>query len=48
MIQELCDGDLTKVMKAGVKISEREAIDMLKQISNGFMVLVREGIIHRY
>jgi hypothetical protein len=47
VIQELCDGDLSKIMKPGACQPEKKAIDMLIHISNGFLALVREGIIHR-
>jgi serine/threonine protein kinase len=48
IIQELCDGDLTKDIKKGYHRPEKEAIEMLRQICNGFLALVKEGIIHRY
>lgn len=48
IIQELCDGDLSKDIKHNNQRSEAEAIVMLKQICNGFLALVKEGIIHRY
>lgn len=48
IIQELCDSDLEKYIRDHQDISEATAIDFLKQIVNGFVSLVREGIIHRY
>jgi serine/threonine protein kinase len=48
IIQELCDGDLSSEIKVGLNRPENEAVDMLRQICNGFLTLVREGIIHRY
>ena len=47
IIQELCDGDLTKDIKRNRQHNEGEAIHMLTQICNGFLSLVKEGIIHR-
>lgn len=47
IIQELCDGDLSAEIKPGAQRSEAEAVEMLRQICNGFLALVREGIIHR-
>jgi serine/threonine protein kinase len=48
IIQELCDSDLEKYLKVTPYTPEAKAIDILKQIVNGFLSLVREGIIHRY
>lgn len=48
IVQELCEGDLTSIMKPGKPIPEQEARTYLLQICNGFLSLVREGIIHRY
>lgn len=47
IIQELCDGDLSKDIKRNNLHSEADAIEMLRQICNGFLALVKEGIIHR-
>lgn len=47
LVQELCDGDLSSLMKAGQTIDEPRAKDFLLQIANGFLAIVREGIIHR-
>lgn len=47
IIQELCDGDLSSEIRPGLQRPEPEAIEMLRQICNGFLTLVREGIIHR-
>jgi serine/threonine protein kinase len=47
MILELCDCDLEKYMKLHPDIPEPQAIDMLRQIVNGFVALIKEGIIHR-
>lgn len=48
IIQELCDSDLEKYLKQNHSIPESKAIEILRQIANGFLSLVREGIIHRY
>lgn len=47
IIQELCDSDLEKYMKHTPVTQEKKAVEMLRQIINGFITLVREGIIHR-
>lgn len=48
IIQELCDGDLNKEIKRNQERPEADAVEMLRQICNGFLALVKEGIIHRY
>lgn len=49
IVQEYCDGgDLSAKMKAGQTVPENQAKDYLLQITNGFLALVKEGIIHRY
>lgn len=48
IVQELCDSDLEKYLKSREKLTESEAKDILRQICNGFIALVREGIVHRY
>lgn len=48
IIQELCDGDLTKDIRKGYQRPEAECVEMLRHICNGFLSLVKEGIIHRY
>lgn len=48
MILELCDCDLEKYMKMHPDIQEPQAVEMLRQMVNGFVALIREGIIHRY
>ena len=50
IVQELCDNDLEKLLKAhaGEKLSEEQAVSYLTEICNGFLTLVREGIVHRY
>jgi serine/threonine protein kinase len=48
IVQELCDTNLLSLMKPGSIIPEDKAKDYLLQITNGFLALVREGIIHRY
>lgn len=48
IIQEICDNDLEKYLTKHPKLPEAEAINFLKQICNGFMALVKEGIVHRY
>lgn len=47
IIQEICDSDLEKQINIKGKFSETEAINILKQICNGFIALVKEGIVHR-
>lgn len=50
--QELCDSDLEGFLAEkkvkGEKIGEETAIKFLKEICNGFLALIREGIVHRY
>lgn len=49
IVQEYCDGgDLSSKMKSGQIVPENQAKDYLLQITNGFLSLVKEGIIHRY
>lgn len=49
IVQEFCSGgDLKGIMDKRKRIPEAEAIGMLTQICNGFVELIREGIIHRY
>lgn len=47
IIQELCDGDLENMLQKEKKLDEDKAINLLKEICNGFLALVREGIVHR-
>ena len=48
IIQEFCDGgELRQTMKKKGKIPEKEAIAMLTQICNGFVELIKEGVMHR-
>ena len=47
IIQELCDGDLEHMLNQKKTLDEGKAIDILRQICNGFLTLVREGIVHR-
>jgi len=47
IVQELCDGDLSSIMKGGQTVPEKKARDFLLQMANGFLALVREGVIHR-
>ena len=47
IIQELCDGDLQELMKPGHPVPEDTAKEYLRQIANGFLALVKEGIVHR-
>jgi serine/threonine protein kinase len=47
IIQEICDSDLEKYLKQNRQLSESESISLLKQICNGFISLVKEGIVHR-
>ncbi len=48
IIQELCDSDLDRYIQEYAPMTEEKAIDIIKQITNGFMALMKEGIIHRY
>lgn len=48
IVLELCDGDLLSIVKPGKFVPEPEAKGYLLQICNGFLTLVRNGIIHRY
>lgn len=42
IVQELCTGgDLRKIMDKKGRISEPEAIDMLRQICSGFVAMLR-------
>ena len=48
IIQEYCNGgELRKLMKKAGKLPEQQAISLLKQICNGFVELLREGVMHR-
>lgn len=47
IIQEICDSDLERYIEQHKEISEQEAINFLRQICNGFIALVKEGIVHR-
>lgn len=49
IVQELCDSDLEKFLKNHHHgaVDEEEAIKMLTHICNGFLTLVREGVVHR-
>ena len=50
VVQELCDSDLSKVLQKqpGKCLPEKEAVQILTSICNGFLTLVSEGIVHRY
>ena len=48
IIQELCDSDLEKYIKENAVITEKRSIEILQQIVNGFVALIKEGIVHRY
>ena len=48
IIQEICDSDLEKYINNNPNITEEAALELLKQICNGFLSLVKEGIVHRY
>ena len=48
IVQELCENDLYSEMNKRREYPEDQAIDVLTQICEGFLVLVREGIVHRY
>ena len=47
IVQELCDGDITSIMKPKKPLPESDAKNILFQIASGFLALIREGIIHR-
>lgn len=49
IVQELCDNDLEKFLLAqpDQMVSEDKAIWYLTEICNGFLTLVKEGIVHR-
>ncbi len=48
IITELCDGgDLSKLIKQRRTIPEKEALDILTQIINGYKEIYRFGIVHR-
>jgi serine/threonine protein kinase len=48
IIQEICDNDLEHYIEQHPQITEVEATNLLKQICNGFIALVKEGIVHRF
>lgn len=48
VVQELCDCDLSKKIVKRKFLPEEECIGILTQICRGFLVLHKEGIIHRY
>ena len=47
IVQEICEGDLEDVLKKKKKLSEEEALKIMKDLLNGFISLLKEGIIHR-
>jgi serine/threonine protein kinase len=47
IIQEICDSDLERYIEHHKEINEQEATAFLRQICNGFIALVKEGIVHR-
>jgi serine/threonine protein kinase len=47
IIQEICDSDLEHYIDQHKETNEQEAIGLLRQICNGFIALVKEGIVHR-
>ena len=48
IIQEFCDGgELRQFMKKKGRIPEKDAIILLMQICNGFVELIKEGVMHR-
>jgi serine/threonine protein kinase len=49
VIQELCDGDLSGLLKRAPNhvLEEKHAVKLLTDICNGFLTMVRKGIIHR-
>ena len=50
IVQELCDSDLERYLTEhkDKTIDEKTAIEFLTQICNGFLTLIKEGIVHRY
>ena len=47
IIQELCEGDLEDLMKKKKTLTEEEALNIMKDLFNGFITLLKEGIVHR-
>ncbi|EGR29498.1 protein kinase domain protein, partial [Ichthyophthirius multifiliis] len=47
LIQELCEGDLRKILKQKKLLPEQQAIKIIQQVLKGFMELQINGIIHR-
>lgn len=47
IFEELCGSDLEKYLEKAGRLKEQEAIEFLKQICNGFIAMIREGIVHR-
>ena len=47
IVQELCEGDMESIMKAGKQMNQKECIDLLTQICTGFYALHKKGVIHR-
>lgn len=50
IVQEICDSDLEKLIDSSPdkKLPEERCIAYLTEICNGFLTLVKEGIVHRY
>ncbi len=48
LVQECCDGgDLRAFIKKRAPVPEPEAIRILTEICNGFIEILKEGVIHR-
>jgi serine/threonine protein kinase len=49
IVQEYCDGgDLRGYLTKKGNIPEKEAINIITQVCNGFVEILKEGVIHRY
>lgn len=48
LVQEFCDGgDLRGLIKKRGSLPEAEAVSILTQVCNGFVEILKEGVIHR-
>jgi serine/threonine protein kinase len=48
IITELCEGgDLSKLLKEKKSVPEADAVNILKQIINGYRGIYKFGIVHR-
>jgi hypothetical protein len=49
IVQEFCDGgDLRGYLNKKGVIPEKEGINIIAQVCNGFVEILKEGVIHRY